>query len=95
MTKLFDNFSLEELTSSMASLMVNVNAKSEVWGETPERTPKQRPAITVREKLCIILIATIVQDNIHVCNSHTCTDLHVQCTVHTHTHTQTHTQYLQ
>ena len=50
LTKLFDNFSLEELTSSMVDLMVTVNTKPEVWGETPERTPKRRPAITVRRK---------------------------------------------
>ena len=52
LTKLFDNFSMEELTSSMAQLMVSVNTKQDVWGEeTPERTPtgRQRPAITVRE----------------------------------------------
>ena len=43
---------MEELTSSMAQLMVSVNTKQDVWGEeTPERTPtgRQRPAITVRE----------------------------------------------
>ena len=52
LTKLFDNFSTEELTSSMVQLMVSVNTKPEVWGEeTPERMPtrQQRPTITVRE----------------------------------------------
>ena len=51
LTKLFDNFNMEELSSSMVDLMVSVNTKPEVWGETPEKMPtqQQRPTITVRE----------------------------------------------
>ena len=51
LTKLFQNFSMEELTSSMAEMMIRVNTKPDIRRETLEKTPtlQQRLSITVRE----------------------------------------------